>query len=188
MASFDLGISGDAIVAVGWSAGGLGGSRFRLARLDASGARDPSFGEDGQIVTGGRVVLRLTPDGELDPSFGKGGVVVAGEPQADERAVAVAISPGGRILVAGDAFGVVARNGCERARCEKPCCWRAVSPARRRPGAAARALERRYACASARSSCTIATRPGGEDVKRMRTRSSARVSSSVTFAYSSPPI
>jgi len=60
----------------------------------------------GYVNIGGQrdmVVVRLTGSGAFDPSFGRGGVVVAGDPAINERAVAVALSPDGGIVVAGDA-------------------------------------------------------------------------------------
>src|SRR5262249_36610319 len=48
---FGLDVIDDKIVAAGWGMGGVGGIRFRLARLTASGLLDPSFGEGGQVLT-----------------------------------------------------------------------------------------------------------------------------------------
>ena len=47
-------------------------------------------------------LIRVSNDGVLDPTFGDMGKVILGAPDASERAVAVAILPGGKILVAGD--------------------------------------------------------------------------------------
>jgi uncharacterized delta-60 repeat protein len=47
-------------------------------------------------------LARLRPDGSLDPTFGRGGIVLAGRDlgRSDTAPVAVAIEPGGRILLA----------------------------------------------------------------------------------------
>lgn len=47
------------------------------------------------------LLARFTPDGQLDSTFGDGGLVVAGEEGLDETAVAVALRPDGRIVMAG---------------------------------------------------------------------------------------
>jgi len=118
------------IVAVGQRDG-----RLLIARATADGALDTSFARPrgyrtvvtlgrssvaeavavdrvgrlvvvGYVNIGGQrdmVVVRLTGSGAFDPSFGRGGVVVAGDPAINERAVAVALSPDGGIVVAGDA-------------------------------------------------------------------------------------
>ncbi|WP_437819923.1 hypothetical protein [Sorangium sp. So ce1078] len=106
---FDLAVAGGEIIAGGWGQGGLGGTRFRVARLTGSGAPDPSFGAGGMVLTswaastgdyvylaaarrqraGGTVgigwrdrfrdasadmaLARYTEDGSLDPGFGDGG-------------------------------------------------------------------------------------------------------------------
>lgn len=49
---FGLDIAGDRILAAGWGAGGLGGVRFRVARLTTSGRLDPTFGEQGTASAG----------------------------------------------------------------------------------------------------------------------------------------
>ncbi|XXX81481.1 hypothetical protein WMF30_22245 [Sorangium sp. So ce134] len=48
---FDLDAAGGEIIAGGWGMGGLGGTRFRVARLTGSGAPDPSFGDGGMVLT-----------------------------------------------------------------------------------------------------------------------------------------
>lgn len=76
--------------------------------LDAQGrlvvAGSKTDGEDRDLV-----LVRLTAEGQLDLSFGAGGVVVSGEPDLDERAVAVAVAEGGEIVAAGDTGGEPAR-------------------------------------------------------------------------------
>ncbi|MGK3997732.1 hypothetical protein [Sorangium sp. So ce1024] len=67
----------------------------------------------GSVEKGGQrdmVVMRFRPDGALDGSFGDRGVIVAGDPWIDERAVAVALSPDGGVVVAGDAGPAGARD------------------------------------------------------------------------------
>ncbi|WP_433932635.1 hypothetical protein AB3662_00530 [Sorangium cellulosum] len=126
----------DRIVAVGQRDG-----RLLIARATADGALDTSFARPrgyrtlalgpasvaeavaidlrGRLVVVGSaetdgqrdmVVVRLLPDGALDGSFGDRGVIVAGDPGIDERAVAVALSPGGAVVVAGDAGAAGARD------------------------------------------------------------------------------
>jgi uncharacterized delta-60 repeat protein len=46
-----LDVVGDDIIAVGWGVGGLGGSSFRVARLDAAGLPRHSFGGRGMVTT-----------------------------------------------------------------------------------------------------------------------------------------
>ena len=130
--AWDVAIQPDGrIVAVGGA--GFGQSGFQVARYRRDGSLDPAFGDDGQVVTryrganartvalqpDGRIVVagyhgfglalaRYRPDGRLDRSFsgnGKIGPVVWGV-----FALAVALQPDGRIVVAGDfdifAFGL----------------------------------------------------------------------------------
>jgi uncharacterized delta-60 repeat protein len=102
-----------------------------LARLDAAGNLDTSFGDngrvyldpsaedeselhglaqqpDGKLVGAGSVgadlaVVRLTADGALDQSFGEGGVVriPLGPDDAFASAAAVAVQPDGKIVIGG---------------------------------------------------------------------------------------
>ena len=111
-----------------------GGESFALARYDASGELDPSFGDGGRVLTDfagsyaaayglalqsdGRIVLagyaedgndgssmalaRYDASGELDPSFGDGGRVLTNFGSGTEAyAFSLAILPGGQLLVAG---------------------------------------------------------------------------------------
>ncbi|XXY44780.1 hypothetical protein WME91_32735 [Sorangium sp. So ce269] len=142
---FDLDVAGDEIIAGGWGQGGLGGVRFRVARLTGSGAADPGFGDGGMVTTswaastgdyaylaavsrrraGGIVAIgwrdrfggasadvalaRYAEDGSLDPSFGDGGkrlldlggdeVIRGGLVAHDDRIVAVG-QRDGRLLIA----------------------------------------------------------------------------------------
>jgi uncharacterized delta-60 repeat protein len=125
------------IVAAGTTQGsglGTGAGDFALARYDADGSLDPTFGTaglvttdaggadavdaiavqpDGRIVavgstlgpSGGDLALaRYEPDGSLDPSFGSGGIVTT-DVGGEDQALAVALMPDGRIVVAGSSFG-----------------------------------------------------------------------------------
>ena len=108
-------------------------SRFRiaLARLNADGSLDLSFGEGGRVLIdevgegqahdvtvqadgkilvaglatdeeyGGFALFRFTPDGDLDPTFGEGGRVLTTIGELTSLARAVALQADGRILVAG---------------------------------------------------------------------------------------
>jgi uncharacterized delta-60 repeat protein len=104
---------------------------FALARYNGDGSLDPSFDGDGKVLTNfgaedygsdlaiqadgklvavGRTVstsvqdfaiARYNPDGSLDPNFDFDGRVTT-DFGAAERASAVAIGPGGKIVAAGD--------------------------------------------------------------------------------------
>jgi uncharacterized delta-60 repeat protein len=50
-AFFALDTVGNEIIAGGWGVGGLGGSRFRVARLRATGVPDIAFGRNGMVTT-----------------------------------------------------------------------------------------------------------------------------------------
>src|SRR5947209_5776224 len=108
-------------------AGGSGGAFFALARYNADGTLDPSFGSEGRVCTnvGGRdgaralalqsdgkivvagfsdvvgfgfALARYNPDGSLDPSFGSGGRVLTG---GVALARGLALQSDGKIVVAG---------------------------------------------------------------------------------------
>lgn len=110
---------------------GTASKHFAVARYNLEGGLDTGFGNNGIVTTpvgtsdaqaraaavqpGGRIVVagessngidtdmavvRYNPDGSLDATFGAGGKVIT--PGAgNERAVAVAIQPDGKIIVAG---------------------------------------------------------------------------------------
>ncbi|MGH2651195.1 MAG: delta-60 repeat domain-containing protein, partial [Actinomycetota bacterium] len=70
---------------------------------------------DGRIVAAGEsasgtssdfALARYRPDGTLDPSFGGDGTVVTSISPGDDGAFGVALAPSGKIVAAGDAFGV----------------------------------------------------------------------------------
>jgi uncharacterized delta-60 repeat protein len=98
--------------------GRAGRGVFALARYDADGMLDTTFGEDGKvssprsdaggcyavaiqadrkIVAGGGVLVRYSTDGTLDTSFGEDGIVAA-------PAGALAIQADGKIVVGGGAL------------------------------------------------------------------------------------
>jgi len=103
-----------------------------LARYDADGALDPAFGSggiampalgtsafqglvrqaDGELVAAGfelvgstrrMLVARFDTTGALDPTFGAEGIVTTSIGTTDAFAYAVAIAPGGTIVVSGEA-------------------------------------------------------------------------------------
>jgi uncharacterized delta-60 repeat protein len=122
--AWDVAIQTDGrIVAVGGA--GFGQEGFRLARYRRDGTLDPTFGDDGRVVTryrganaravalqrNGRIVVtgyntrglalaRYRPNGRLDRSFSGDGTVGAVASQI--LALAVAVQPDGRIVVTGD--------------------------------------------------------------------------------------
>jgi uncharacterized delta-60 repeat protein len=101
---------------------------FMMARYDAGGALDPTFGSgglmtqpgfttayrlirqpDGKLVTAGSPTLaRFSPDGRLDPSFGAGGAV-----RAAATTAAAALPDGGLVVftAAGDSFVATRYSG-----------------------------------------------------------------------------
>lgn len=111
---------GDVVVAGG------SGSDAAVARYDAAGRLDPTFGAGGTVVTDlggddaadalvvqrdGKVVVaghrgpdlalaRYSLDGRLDRSFGRDGIVVT-DLGATERALRLLLRPDGRLVVAG---------------------------------------------------------------------------------------
>ena len=114
------------IIAAGVAQPGPGNSDFAIARYNADGTLDTTFGGDGIVTTDmgtfgdditdialqpdGKIVAvgvtdqdavlaRYLPDGTLDPTFGNGGTAVGGINTNDVRGLAIA--PDGTILVAG---------------------------------------------------------------------------------------
>ncbi len=116
-----------------------------LARFTPGGRLDPTFGHGGKVVTdlgandyafdvaieddGGIVVVgeraaaasdrfvvqRYRPNGMLDPGFANGGTALTWFGRRFQSAVAVAITPGGRIVVAGSASnGITSRSAVAR--------------------------------------------------------------------------
>lgn len=119
-------IAPDGKIVVAGNPGALD-STLVLARYNADGSLDPSFGTDGQLVTpwsvadqthellvqpdgkvvvtgsdidGNLVVARYLDNGAPDPSFGRGGVAVVNLMAWNEES-AVALQPDGKIVAAG---------------------------------------------------------------------------------------
>jgi uncharacterized delta-60 repeat protein len=120
------------IVAVGASDAGGAGDNFALARYNANGSLDTSFGTgglvttnfsgedeafavilqpDGKIIAAGRsnalgandfALARYNANGSLDTSFGTGGLVITNLGGTD-RALAVILQPDGKIVAIGEA-------------------------------------------------------------------------------------
>lgn len=108
-----------------------GSEGFSVARMLPNGSLDPSWGKGGVVTTplgkfafasdvavqpDGKVVVvgeapgkenedfaivRYLSNGELDPGFGEGGIVILPVGELGDQAEAVAIGPGGRIVIAG---------------------------------------------------------------------------------------
>ncbi len=112
-------------------AAGYGAGSFALARYDADGTLDPTFGTDGQVSdiggaafgvamqTDGKIVVtgtsgskfalaRYKPDGTLDRSFGERGLFTSATIQR-EAGARIAILPNGEIVTvaASPGFSVV---------------------------------------------------------------------------------
>jgi uncharacterized delta-60 repeat protein len=116
-----------------------------LARFTPGGLLDPTFGQGGKVVTdldandyafdlaiqddGGIVVVgerraavsdrfvvqRYRPNGTLDARFANGGTALTGFGRRFQGATAVAVAPGGRIVVAGSTSnGITSRSAMAR--------------------------------------------------------------------------
>ena len=120
---------GKIVVAGALSVGGRGGTAagFGLARYEANGSLDTSFGTVGRVTTliggggrasalalqatgkivaagsysGGFALTRYDADGSLDASFGSGGVVTTPVAGPDAGAAAVALQPDGKLVAVG---------------------------------------------------------------------------------------
>jgi uncharacterized delta-60 repeat protein/uncharacterized repeat protein (TIGR01451 family) len=114
------------------AAGRSGSGDFALARYNADGSLDPTFGSGGKVTTdfggfdaafgvarqadgkivaagqggagGGFALARYNPDGSLDPSFGSGGEVTTHFTSGVEVVIAVAIQLDGKIVAVGQTF------------------------------------------------------------------------------------
>jgi uncharacterized delta-60 repeat protein len=114
------------------AAGRSGSGDFALARYNADGSLDPTFGSGGKVTTdfggfdaafgvalqadgkivaagqggpgGGFAFARYNTDGSLDPSFGSGGEVTTHFTSGVEVVIAVAIQLDGKIVVTGQTF------------------------------------------------------------------------------------
>jgi uncharacterized delta-60 repeat protein len=118
------------IIAAGYASYEDGTPNFSLARYNQNGSLDITFGNRGGIVSGvqglaqgvalqpdGRIVIvgadgtwsgrgdfilaRFNSNGRPDPAFGTGGKVTTDFYDTDDRSYAIAITPDGRIVVAG---------------------------------------------------------------------------------------
>jgi uncharacterized delta-60 repeat protein len=115
------------IILAGYTVSASTGNDFAMARFNADGTLDSSFGNDGKVVTdlgGGevargitiqsdsRIVLtgsfdnqfvlaRYNPDGDIDKTFGIDGAVKTIINGIDDRSEDVAIQPNGKIVVTG---------------------------------------------------------------------------------------
>ena len=120
------------LVMAGWSQPSLGPRRFAIARFNADGSFDTSFGggavttmfgsfdsearavvvqPDGKIVAGGFAIAnsrrvfalaRYNADGSLDASFGSGGLLTRAPAAVDQIVHALALQPDDKIVAAGD--------------------------------------------------------------------------------------
>lgn len=93
---------------------GSGGSVRFFPSAEEIALRGVAVQPDGKIVltgvdqaTLGLLVVRLLENGEFDPSFGNGGVVTTLFPGGYGEGRAVAVQPDGRIVVVGQAKGLV---------------------------------------------------------------------------------
>jgi uncharacterized delta-60 repeat protein len=118
------------IVAVGSAQTNGDVDAFAVARINQDGSRDPSFGEDGQVMTPigsgsasaidvviqpdgkivavgagvpGFVLVRYRPDGSLDHSFGIGGVATT-QVGSGSLPYAVGLQRDGKLVVAGYSY------------------------------------------------------------------------------------
>lgn len=128
--AFDVTLQQDGKIVVGGWSGEFGALAFALARYQANGTLDPSFGAGGVVLTGspgvsqtiqgiaiqvdGKIVVtggsnadlavaRYETDGSLDPSFGSGGLATidASGIALTDAGKDVAIQGDGKIVVAG---------------------------------------------------------------------------------------
>jgi uncharacterized delta-60 repeat protein len=95
-------------------------SKLALARYNANGTLDTTFGTNGKVITAGlvasamavdgsgRIVVadsghlaRYTPNGALDTSFGTGGVIITNISSNIGSVVGVVLQPDGKIVLAG---------------------------------------------------------------------------------------
>jgi uncharacterized delta-60 repeat protein len=82
------------------------GSRFTAVLLQPGGRLVGAGTSSSFSTIGGDVVLvRYESDGSVDPSFGSGGTVVTDIAGRQDRAVAAAVQPDGRIVVVGTTRG-----------------------------------------------------------------------------------
>jgi len=98
--SLDPSFGSGGIASLPFPAGSFGGGRAVAIQPDG---KIVVAGEAKGIVDGDIAVLRYEPDGTPDPTFGGGdGIVIVPASLTEERAEAVAIGAGGRILATGE--------------------------------------------------------------------------------------
>lgn len=96
---------------------GVDGVTTWPSSVASAGATDVAVDAFGRIVVVGYraesfvdedfAILRYLPNGQLDASFGGGGAVTTPIGPSNNRAMAMAIAPDGKILVAGTAYNPV---------------------------------------------------------------------------------
>ncbi|WP_276132471.1 T9SS type A sorting domain-containing protein [Polluticoccus soli] len=115
------------IILAGYTVSPGTGNDFAMARFNADGSLDNSFGQNGKVITDlgggdiargiavqsdGRIVLtgnsnnqfalaRYNPDGQIDKTFGTNGIVKTTVAGNDDRSEDVALQPDGKIVVTG---------------------------------------------------------------------------------------
>ena len=138
--AFGVALQPDGKIVLAGSVYGTTQKDVQVARLDASGALDPSFGTggvvvsnianqddfaydlalqtDGKLVVGGRtnqsfLLLRYNGDGSLDGTFGSGGTVTPSLPFDANALSTVLVDIDGNVVVVGDADdpGFAGRRG-----------------------------------------------------------------------------
>jgi uncharacterized delta-60 repeat protein len=129
--AYSIAVQTDGKIVIGGIASSGTAFGLSLARYDASGSPDSSFGNNGLLIVGGNslgeavdvlmqpdgkivavgsvnfsnskdfAVLRFNPDGSPDAGFGTGGKVLTAVSDVSDAALAGALQPDGKIVVAG---------------------------------------------------------------------------------------
>ena len=138
--AYSVVIQNGKIIAAGYASNGSNRKDFALARYNADGSLDPSFGTGGKVTTDfassydyansvaiqadGKIIAagsanngtndfalaRYNADGSLDPGFGTGGKVTTDFASHYDYADSVAIQADGKIIVAGNTFNGTNNN------------------------------------------------------------------------------